>query len=387
MDNTSRPARGCEVRVDGLTMHHGASVALGGISLTVRAGEFMTFLGPSGGGKTTTLNLIAGFDQPTRGTVCIDGNDMNGIPPHRRDIGVVFQNYALFPHMTVGQNVAYPLVQRKIDKGERQRRVLRALSSVGLEGFEKRRPAQLSGGQQQRVALARAMVYRPQLLLMDEPLGALDRALREELQLEIRRIHREEGSTAIYVTHDQEEALVLSDRIAVFSKGAIQQVGTPRDLYDHPETLFVGKFLGESTVAVGAVGAHDRGAARVDGPFGQAWVPTTAAMRDEVAVLVRPEKQAVRPAPGTVGPGFNEIEARVIDCIFVGSTWKFRVQLLDGSVGVVRSTVTDTANIDAGQPCWVSWPVADGVALTTSSAEAVAVANDSTHDRESAAAV
>src|SRR5690606_27412996 len=220
---------------------------------------FMTFLGPSGSGKTTTLNLIAGFTDLTAGDIRVGDRSVGGLPAYKRNIGVVFQHYALFPHMTVFKNVAYPLKLRGIRKAERERLVKHVLEMVQLENFAHRYPGELSGGQQQRVALARAVVFDPPLLLMDEPLGALDKKLREVLQLEIKRIHRELGSTFVYVTHDQEEALVLSDRIAVFNKGRIEQVGTGHELYTAPQTLFVGPFIGESPVLRGGRDGAGRG--------------------------------------------------------------------------------------------------------------------------------
>ncbi|MGX6447113.1 ABC transporter ATP-binding protein, partial [Patulibacter sp. S7RM1-6] len=248
---------GASIALRGLTKHYGDAVAVDGIDLEARPGEFLTFLGPSGSGKTTTLNMIAGFVDITAGELRIDDRPVQALPPHKRDIGMVFQHYALFPHMTVAENVAYPLKQRKVEKGERARLVAAALAKVGLEGFGDRRPSALSGGQQQRVALARAIVYSPRVLLMDEPLGALDRKLRDQLRLEIKRIHGELGTTFVYVTHDQEEALALSDRIAVFNHGRVEQVGTAEELYEAPRTLFCAQFLGESTVL--------RGDARADG--------------------------------------------------------------------------------------------------------------------------
>ncbi|MFC6234616.1 ABC transporter ATP-binding protein, partial [Leucobacter soli] len=234
-----------------LSKSYGEAVALNEIDLAVQRGEFLTFLGPSGSGKTTTLNLIAGFIEPSTGTMQLNDQPLEKLKAHERNLGVVFQHYALFPHMTVADNVEYPLKQRKVPKEERKRRVAEALEMVRLSEYADRYPRQLSGGQQQRVALARAVVYDPPILLMDEPLGALDKKLREWLQMELRRIHRELGSTFIYVTHDQEEALVLSDRIVVFNEGSIEQVGTAHELYEAPRTLFVAKFIGESSVFSG----------------------------------------------------------------------------------------------------------------------------------------
>ncbi|TIT77597.1 MAG: ATP-binding cassette domain-containing protein, partial [Mesorhizobium sp.] len=232
--------RGAAIDLESVTKAYGAFKALDGVSLRIEPGEFMTLLGPSGSGKTTTLNVIAGFTDVSSGKLLVGGNSVVGVPAHKRNIGVVFQHYALFPHMTVGRNVAYPLTLRGVGQDERKARVAKALDMVKMGDFAHRYPSELSGGQQQRVALARAIVFDP-------PLGALDKKLREWLQLEIKRIHRELGTTFVYVTHDQEEALVLSDRIAVFNRGRIEQVGTGRQLYDEPATLFVGRFIGDST--------------------------------------------------------------------------------------------------------------------------------------------
>ncbi len=223
------------------------------VNLSVQAGEFVTFLGPSGSGKTTTLNMIAGFTEPTSGVIKIHGRSVSRIPSHKRNLGMVFQNYALFPHMTVWENVAFPLQERRVAKVEIRQKVIKALELVGLTGYEKRRPNELSGGQQQRVALTRALVFNPEMLLMDEPLGALDKKLRQRLQFEIKRLHRELGMTFLFVTHDQEEAMALSDRVVVFNQGQIIQVGTPEDLYRRPNSRFVAEFLGDSNIIEGVL--------------------------------------------------------------------------------------------------------------------------------------
>jgi ABC-type Fe3+/spermidine/putrescine transport system ATPase subunit len=236
---------GAEVVLAGLTRYYGETAAVREVSLAVGAGEFVTLLGPSGSGKTTTLMIVAGFVEPSAGDVRIGGRSVLGLPPHRRNLGVVFQSYALFPHMPVFDNVAFPLRMRRVDRTETRRRVAAALDMVQLGALAERRIHQLSGGQQQRVALARALVFEPPVLLMDEPLGALDRKLREQMQLEIKRLQRALGLTAIYVTHDQEEALLLSDRVAIMHEGAIHQVGAPAEVYERPATAFVADFVGE----------------------------------------------------------------------------------------------------------------------------------------------
>jgi len=233
--------------------YDGVTLVVKDLDLDVGRGEFVTLLGPSGSGKTTSLMMLAGFEAPTGGTIRLAGEDLRDTPPHRRDIGMVFQNYALFPHMTVAENVAFPLSVRRTGRDEREARVRRALDMVKLGGLENRRPAQLSGGQQQRVALARALVFEPRLVLMDEPLGALDKQLREHMQLEIKHIHESLGITVVYVTHDQSEALTLSDRIAVFDGGVIRQIDTPVALYENPRNSFVAHFIGENNILGGTV--------------------------------------------------------------------------------------------------------------------------------------
>ena len=241
------------VRLESVVKRYGDVVAVDGIDLEVRDGEFFSMLGPSGSGKTTTLRMIAGFETPTTGRVLLHGADVTKVPPFDRDVNTVFQDYALFPHMTVGDNVAYGLMVRKVPKAERVTRVTEALRMVRLPGYEARKPAQLSGGQRQRVALARSLVNRPRVLLLDEPLGALDLKLREEMQIELKAIQQQVGITFIYVTHDQEEALTMSDRLAVFNEGRIEQIGAPADVYERPATRFVAGFVGTSNLLTGAV--------------------------------------------------------------------------------------------------------------------------------------
>src|SRR5580658_1305239 len=266
MDGTGMvtAVQGAAVVLSGLEKHFDSVGAVRGVSLDIRSGEFLTLLGPSGSGKTTTLMMIAGFEAPSDGDITIDGRSVVTLPPHRRNIGMVFQNYALFPHLTVAENIGFPLKQRGVDRATRARLVDESLELVRLPGYEARYPRQLSGGQQQRVALARAIVFRPRLLLMDEPLGALDKQLRESLQLEMRRLHADLGITFIYVTHDQEEALTMSDRIAVMNEGCIAQLGTPEDLYDRPCDRFVASFIGESNFLPCVVRGADNGEIMAD---------------------------------------------------------------------------------------------------------------------------
>lgn len=309
--------RGAEIRLDGVSKHYPKSIALDNVSLTVEPGEFMTFLGPSGSGKTTTLNLIAGFTDLTTGSVRIDGKQMDNVPVHKRELGIVFQHYALFPHMSVFDNVAFPLARRKVSKSETASRVTEALETAGLAGFAERFPAELSGGQQQRVALARALVFEPKVLLLDEPLGALDKNLRERLQLELRRIHREVGRTFVFVTHDQEEALTLSDRIAVFNNGRIEQVGTAKELYERPTSLFVAGFIGESTIVPSADG--------------------------RTAAVVRPEHGELFPVAATLPSGMQGVPVTVRQSVYLGSGWKHEIELQQPAgaepiTGVIRGT-------------------------------------------------
>ncbi len=348
--------------ISNLTKKYGNATALHDVNLDVREGEFLTFLGPSGSGKTTTLNLIAGFIEPTSGTMLLQGEPLERKKAHERNLGVVFQHYALFPHLTVEENVEYPLKQRKVSRAERKKSVAEALEMVQLGDFADRYPRELSGGQQQRVAVARAVVYRPPILLMDEPLGALDKKLREWLQMELRRIHRELGSTFIYVTHDQEEALALSDRIAVFNQGRIEQIGTAHELYNSPQTLFVGEFIGESTIFKGEVagevitcGAHQFGIqeARFDG---------------DGAILIRPESMTIvdRSTEGSdSGLHVNRVSGKILDVVYLGSAYKYSVAT-DLGEAMVRSTADGARVFEIGDEVTLEWKAEDSVLLPDS---------------------
>ncbi|WP_054312518.1 ABC transporter ATP-binding protein [Mesorhizobium sp. 1M-11] len=360
--------RGAAIDLSAVSKAYGSFRALDDISLHVEPGEFMTLLGPSGSGKTTTLNVIAGFTEVTSGSLQVGGRSVVGVPAHKRNIGVVFQHYALFPHMTVGRNVAYPLSLRGIAKTEREARVKRALDMVRMADFAHRYPSELSGGQQQRVALARAIVFDPPLLLMDEPLGALDKKLREWLQLEIKRIHRELGTTFVYVTHDQEEALVLSDRIAVFNRGKIEQVGTGRDLYDAPATLFVGRFIGDSTVLRGQ-SRGDGSSTALDIAGETVTAPHKHAGGSPPVMLLRPEKLAIRRPGLDRRDGDNRLSGTISEAIYLGSGSKYEVRLRDGSTAIVRSTLTDE-----------SFAIGDAVDLCFRGEDAKLLADDSTAD-------
>jgi putative spermidine/putrescine transport system ATP-binding protein len=316
------PAASETLALDRVGRSFGPLVALHPLTLSVAAGEFLSILGPSGSGKTTTLNLIAGFDQPSAGTIRMDGKDVTRMPPHRRGVGMVFQNYALFPHLTVFENVAFPLRARGWESARIAREVPRALGLVQLEGAGERRPRELSGGQQQRVALARAIVYRPSLLLMDEPLGALDRKLRADMQFEIKRLHRELGTTIIYVTHDQDEALSMSDRIAVLNGGHLEQCAAPRELYARPATRFVAGFVGETNLLRARVrGEGDL--AHIAALGIDLRLPRRAAPGAEVTVAMRPEHLVIGGARG--------VSARVEETLFLGDTVTFLLALEDGT--------------------------------------------------------
>ncbi|MDQ0083500.1 MULTISPECIES: ABC transporter ATP-binding protein [Variovorax] len=291
------------------------------LDLDIHRGEFLSLLGPSGSGKTTTLMMLAGFESPTSGEILLDGKQITGTPPHKRNFGMVFQNYALFPHLSVGQNVAYPLTVRKVPKDEQQRRVQRALDMVQLRGMTDRLPGQLSGGQQQRVALARALVFEPQLVLMDEPLGALDKQLREHMQIELKDLHRQLGVTFVYVTHDQGEALTMSDRVAVFNEGVIQQLDTVDRLYETPSNRFVAGFVGDNTVLKGQLGQQGRSGEHAemklpDGRVLHGLNVSGAAAGATVEACIRPERVVLHRSPPA--PRANMLAAQVARVIYFG---------------------------------------------------------------------
>jgi putative spermidine/putrescine transport system ATP-binding protein len=288
------------------------------LDLDIHRGEFLSLLGPSGSGKTTTLMMLAGFESPTSGEILLNGKQITGTPPHKRHFGMVFQNYALFPHLSVGQNVAYPLTVRKVPKDEQQRRVQRALDMVQLRGMTDRLPGQLSGGQQQRVALARALVFEPQLVLMDEPLGALDKQLREHMQIELKDLHRQLGVTFVYVTHDQSEALTMSDRVAVFNEGVIQQLDTVDRLYEKPSNRFVAGFVGDNTVLKGQLSRAGEHAEMTlpDGRVLSGLNVSAAAAGSAVEACIRPERVVLHRGAEAQGP--NMLQAEVARVIYFG---------------------------------------------------------------------
>jgi len=319
------------VRFDNVEKSYdGRTLVVRDLSLDVAPGEFLTLLGPSGSGKTTTLLMLAGFESPTAGEILLEGRPITRLPPHKRDIGMVFQNYALFPHMTVWQNVAFPLAVRGLPKHEIVERVAGALAVVKLVDLESRRPLQLSGGQQQRVALARAFVFNPRLVLLDEPLGALDKQLREQMQYELKQIHEALDVTMVYVTHDQSEALTMSDRIAVFNAGRLQQVAAPRVVYEQPANAFVAQFIGESNRLTGTVvEAHgDRRRVRVaEGCLIEAVAVDAGGPGEATLLAIRPEHLVLAPAVGVYA---NTLSARVEDLIYQGDTARIRLSVLDG---------------------------------------------------------
>ncbi len=356
-----------------ISKHYGNTRVLDDVSFDVFRGEFITLLGPSGSGKTTTLKIIAGFTHPDHGTVVLDGREITALPPHKRDIGMVFQNYALFPHMTAADNVAFPLRVRRLSRAVIGNRVAGALDLVQLKGLGSRYPRQLSGGQQQRIALARALVFQPRVLLMDEPLGALDKQLREAMQLEVTRISRGVGVTVVYVTHDQEEALAMSDRIAVYNHGRIQQVGAGEELYERPRSLFVAGFIGESTMFRGTFRTESEGGWLI----GDRWRIRVSAEAckaagldpgSRAAVMVRPERLRVEPATSTAaswGTQAAVIAGMLTEVVYLGPNRKCVVDLGNGDRAVARVAVgqAGSAVLLPGSSVRLTWEVTHGVLL------------------------
>jgi spermidine/putrescine ABC transporter ATP-binding subunit len=346
-----------------VTRRYGEMAAVDDVSLSVGAGEFLTLLGPSGSGKTTTLSLIAGFVTPDSGRVCVGDRDITRVPAHQRNLGVVFQNYALFPHMTVLENVMYPLKLRRVPTARAREMAEAVLSQVRLQGFEGRHPRQLSGGQQQRVALARALVYEAPVLLMDEPFGALDRKLRREMQLELRDLHQRIGVTIIFVTHDQEEALTLSDRVALMHAGRVVQVDAPRTLYEEPATEFVADFIGDTNFLKGRVALVDGHPAVVtDAGTTIRTVGRAAAEAATVSVALRPERIRFLDA-GAAHECENAFEAEVEDVIFLGDSSKYVLRLPRGDRLVARGLNLTVTPRRAGKVL-IGWRQADATVLS-----------------------
>ena len=348
--------------------YDGRTLVVRDLDLEVKRGEFFTLLGPSGSGKTTCLMMLAGFEVPTAGEISINGESVLNIPPRKRGIGFVFQNYALFPHMTVRRNLAFPLEVRGIPADQQATRIQRVLEIVRLEGFEERHPSELSGGQQQRVAIARALVFEPNLVLMDEPLGALDRRLREEMQFEIRRIQQDLGVTVVYVTHDQQEAMSMSSRVAVFHRGRVQQVAEPEVLYEEPEREFVAGFIGDNNIFRGRITSVGRGVCEVETQDGIVKAfPVGACHPGQSAVLaIRPERVGVA-KPGMFS---NEFKARVEGVLFIGDHLRLQLNLCGNPNFVVKiPNIVGHGALLAGDSVSVGWAVTDCRALPLDNAE------------------
>ena len=333
------------------------------LNLDIAEGEFITMLGPSGSGKTTCLMMLAGFETPTNGEIYFDGNPINNIPPHKRGIGMVFQNYALFPHLSVYENLAFPLKVRKIDKDEIEERINKTLKMVSLTGFENRMPAQLSGGQQQRVAVARALVFDPKLVLMDEPLGALDKNLRESMQYELKHIHETLGVTVVYVTHDQGEALTMSNRIAVFNDGKVQQLSGPNELYEKPVNSFVASFIGENNTFTGTVKDMSADSARIETDTGETIIANPIAVSsagDKSRVSLRPERVSINPGDQLE----NRFSAEIKEIIYHGDHTRVRVNLLGSDDFILKvPNASSDLKLNLGDTLNLGWSSFDCRAL------------------------
>ena len=342
--------------------YDGVTLVVKDLNLAMPKGEFLTMLGPSGSGKTTCLMMLAGFETATHGEIRLDGREINNIPPHKRGIGMVFQNYALFPHMSVNENLAFPLEVRGIGRSEREARVREVLDMVQMGEFGNRRPAQLSGGQQQRIALARALVFDPELVLMDEPLGALDKQLREHMQYEIKHLHERLGITVVYVTHDQSEALTMSDRVAVFNDGVIQQLAPPEDLYERPENSFVAQFIGENNKLTGIIEERSDNVVKVrlaDGASCLALAVNCGGVGEETLISIRPERVQI----GREGQA-NSNEARVEELIYLGDHIRCRLSVHGTDDFIVK--VPNSAghkHLVVGETTIISWETEDARAL------------------------
>jgi putative spermidine/putrescine transport system ATP-binding protein len=350
--------------IDVQKSYDGETLVVKNLNLDLGRGEFLTLLGPSGSGKTTALMMLAGFESVTRGQITLDGRPINDLPPHRRDIGMVFQNYALFPHMTVGENVAYPLRVRGMPRAEAAGLVARALDMVKLGPLGERRPAQLSGGQQQRVALARALVFGPRLVLLDEPLGALDKQLREHMQLEIKHIHEHVGVAMVYVTHDQTEALTMSDRIVVFNDGQVQQVDPPAELYERPTNSFVANFIGENNRLDGTVRTLTDGRCRVSLAGGGEVIGLPVNVQGvgaRTTLSIRPERVQLNPPENARA---NRLVGRVLEPIYHGDHVRLRLSVAGSDDFTVKLPVGGSdVDLSPGREVWVGWRAEDCRAL------------------------
>ena len=344
--------------------YDGETLVVKNLNIDIEAGEFVTMLGPSGSGKTTCLMMLAGFETATHGEIELGGRPINNIPPHKRGIGMVFQNYALFPHMTVAENLTFPLKVRKMSQGDIDEKVSRALDMVQMRGFADRKPAQLSGGQQQRIALARALVFEPELVLMDEPLGALDKQLREHMQYEIKHIHENLGVTVVYVTHDQSEALTMSNRIAVFDDGVIQQLDAPVALYEKPENSFVAQFIGENNTLAGTIDSLTKGVAAVSLDSGdkvKALAVNTDGKGSRTSLSIRPERCIVSQKKSA---GLSALKGRIEELIYLGDHIRCRMTVAGNKEFIVKVPNTaDQLGLEIGAESYVSWQTDDCRAL------------------------
>jgi putative spermidine/putrescine transport system ATP-binding protein len=348
------------IQFESVSKSFGSVTVIDSLDLTIHKGEFLSLLGPSGSGKTTILMMLAGFERPTRGTITLEGARIDQLPPYRREMGVVFQNYALFPHMTVAENVAFPLEMKRLPRAEITKRVERALDMVRLAHLKDRRPSQLSGGQQQRVALTRALVFEPRVILMDEPLGALDKQLREHMQLEIRELHKRLGLTIVFVTHDQSEALTMSDRIAVFNAGKIEQIDSPHVIYDKPRTRFVAQFIGETNLIEADVVNVQNGQATIamgHDLVAKVWAGRGLEAGQKAWFSLRPERMRLGVDPG----GENALNMTIDDCIYHGD--HMRVQLRRDGFTFTARCERLAGNWTVGSPVVVSFDPRDCTVL------------------------
>jgi putative spermidine/putrescine transport system ATP-binding protein len=345
--------------------YDGETLVVKDLNLSMPKGEFLTMLGPSGSGKTTCLMMLAGFETATHGKILLDGVSINNIPPHKRGIGMVFQNYALFPHMTVAENLSFPLEVRKIGKSDREAKVKRALDMVQMGAFGGRRPAQLSGGQQQRIALARALVFEPELVLMDEPLGALDKQLREHMQFEITNLAHQLGITTVYVTHDQTEALTMSDRVAVFDDGRIQQLAPPDELYEKPQNSFVAQFIGENNTLLGRISKIKGEVAEVtldDGEIIDTVPVNVSEVGERTLVSIRPER--VEYNKDRLQPGAHTVHAEVLEFIYMGDIYRTRLRVAGKDDFIIKTrNAPDQRRLKPGEKIEIGWRPQDCRAL------------------------
>jgi len=363
---TTDEGHGAFVVFDGVQKSYdGETLVVKNLNLSVSKGEFLTMLGPSGSGKTTCLMMLAGFETATHGEILLDGRPINSVPPHKRGIGMVFQNYALFPHMTVGENLSFPLEVRRIGRSDREAKIRRALDMVQMEAFANRRPAQLSGGQQQRIALARALVFEPELVLMDEPLGALDKQLREHMQFEITRLARKLGITTVYVTHDQTEALTMSDNVAVFDDGRIQQLAPPDVLYEEPQNSFVAQFIGENNTMEGVVReiTGDTCLVKLDsGDVIDAKPVNVTRAGDRTLVSIRPER--VEANKERLDPDAHTIRAEVMEFIYMGDVFRTRLKVAGNENFIMKTrNAPDQVRHKPGSVIEIGWLPQDCRAL------------------------